>query len=211
MHTDVFLVRHGESLSNVEGRLCGIPPGPGLTERGRQQAEAAARRLLGRGVRPSRIVSSPLARAIQSAEPLARATGLKVELHDALREVTFGAWEGMRTDDLWADEGFRAWCLDPERVTPPGGERLSEVAWRVGGLTRRLAAMGGPGAIVGYSHMHPLIGLVLDGRGHGFLDQDLYSVPNAAIVHVRFEDGILRFVSLDPLAAEAGGEIGLAL
>ena len=132
MLTDVFLVRHAESASNVEGRLCGIPPGHGLTARGRAQAEAAARQLLGRGVRPGRIVASHLLRAIETAQPLARATGLRVEVDEDLREVRFGAWAGLSSAQLAGDAGFRAWCADPDSCPPPSGERMSEVAWRVG-------------------------------------------------------------------------------
>ena len=211
MHTDVFLVRHGESYSNVEGRLCALPPGPGLTDRGRLQAEAAARQLIGRGVRPARIVSSPLRRALETAEPLARATGLAIEVHDDLREITFGNWEGRTMDDIGALGEFRSWCLDPENCPPPGGETLSDVAGRVSRCMRRLAALGAPGAIVGFSHMHPLIALMLEGRSQPFLGGGLSIVPNAAIVHVRVEQGDLRFVSLDPTAADASGDLGLAL
>jgi probable phosphoglycerate mutase len=208
--TDILLVRHGESESNVEGRLCGVPPGPGLTAHGRRQAAAVARQLLGRGVRPGRIVASPLQRALETAQPFARATGLHIEVADELREVTFGAWEGLRVAQLAAEPDFRAWCLDPERCPPPAGERLSDVGLRVGRLVRRLAALGAPGAVVGFSHMHPLIGAMLEGRGRDFAGE-MAVVPNAAIVHLQVENGVLRFVSLDPTASGVGDAPAVAL
>lgn len=80
MLTEILLVRHGQSHSNVEGYFRAVPPGPGLTARGRLQAEAACERLLGFGVRPVRIVSSPLLRAMETAAPLCAALRLEAEV-----------------------------------------------------------------------------------------------------------------------------------
>ena len=211
MQTNVFLVRHGESHSNVQGRLCSIPPGPGLTERGRLQAEAAASRLLDRGIKPALIVSSPLARARETAAALAVATGLPVQVEAALTEVRFGAWEGRRIEELRPYAQFRAWNVDPERYRPPGGERLSEVGARVCGLLLDLASQHPGGTIVGFSHMHPLITLALQARRQTYLDHGLLYLPNATIVHARVEGGALRLVGIDPLAAAADSEPAVGL
>ena len=200
MKTDVYLIRHGESFGNVEGRLCGNPPGPGLTERGRSQAQAVARHLLARGVRPAIIASSPLLRVIETAAPLLLVTGRRLVLADPLREVRFGAWEGLRQEDVPDSGHLRAWYLDPERFPPPGGERLSAVAARVVGELGRLSLRQPGGAIVAFSHMHPLVALTLVARGQPFVDHGMYYLPNAAIVHVRFEDGHAEFISIDPQA-----------
>ena len=211
MQTDVFLVRHGESYGNVQGRLCAVPPGPGLTERGRLQAEAASARLIDAGIWPTLIVSSPLARALETASPLSVITGLPVQVEAGLAETRFGSWEGHRAEELRASPYFRSWNVDPERYPPPGGERLSAVGARVCSLLLELAARDPGGTIVGFSHMHPLIGLALQARGLPYLDHGLLYLPNATIVHVRVEQGALRLVSIDAMAATADGEPAVGL
>jgi probable phosphoglycerate mutase len=209
MHTDLILVRHGQSQSNVEGRFCAVPPGPGLTQRGRLQAAAATRCLLQAGVRPSLIVSSPLARARETARPLEEATGLTAEVSWALREVDFGPWEGMRFEELSSFDQFRSWCVDPEAFPPPGGERLSDVADRVLGLFGQLGSQHPSGTIVGFSHMHPLVALLIASQGRSLGGHGGLHLPNATIVHARIEDGVLRFISLDTTPADAGEAIAL--
>src|SRR5262245_52225028 len=91
----MFLLRHGESEFNRHfaqtGRDPGIRDAP-LTERGAGQAEAAARHFLhmknnpGRMKAPVRILSSPYTRALQTAEPIARALGLSIQVSPLLGE-----------------------------------------------------------------------------------------------------------------------------
>ena len=211
MATDVFLVRHGESFSNLEIRFCGVAPGPGLTPRGYRQAQAAARRIMDRGVRPAVIGTSPLWRAKETATVLALATGRRVKTIGALHEVRFGAWEGLSVQEIADERALGRWYLDPERCPPPGGERLSEVAARVTTALARLAERSGGGAVVAFSHMHALVALVLTARRRPFVDHGLYYLPNAAIVHARLAEGGWSFVSLDPLAADAESGEALAL
>ncbi len=211
MHTDIFLVRHGQSYGNVQGRLCAVPPGPGLTQRGRLQAEAATNRLLEQGVCPSLIISSPLARALETARPLAEATGLEVQVRWALREVDFGPWEGKCFEELSSLEQFRSWCVDPEQFPPPGGERLSDVADRVLGLLRQMGGQFPGETIVGFSHMHPLVALLMASQGRSLGDHGVLHLPNATIVHARFEDDLLSFVRLDTEPSGADDASAIAL
>ena len=90
--TRVLLIRHGQSLGNAERRFGGHSPTP-LSELGRAQAEATARALRDEGV--SAIYSSDLLRAVETAGPLARETGLEVRSTDAFRERSVGRMEGL--------------------------------------------------------------------------------------------------------------------
>lgn len=88
----LIVVRHGES----EGNAAGIVQGSldfGLTELGLRQAEATAERL--RREKVARVLSSPLKRALQTAEALALGTGLEVEAEEGLREYDIGAVSGL--------------------------------------------------------------------------------------------------------------------
>ena len=94
--TRVLLVRHGQSQGNAEGRFGGHTATP-LSARGRRQAEAAARTLLEEQV--TAIYSSDLSRAVETAMPLARLTGLDVEQSEAFRERSVGVMEGLTFEE----------------------------------------------------------------------------------------------------------------
>src|SRR5918912_1957565 len=94
--TRILLVRHGQSQGNAERRFGGHSPTP-LSELGFRQAEATARALAVENV--TAIYSSDLLRAVQTAEPLARAAGLRVEETDAFRERSVGLMEGLTFEE----------------------------------------------------------------------------------------------------------------
>jgi broad specificity phosphatase PhoE len=96
MKTCVLLIRHGQSLGNAEGRFGGHTSTP-LSVRGRRQAEATARAISSEQF--SAIYSSDLPRAIETAMPLARLTGLEVHLTDAFRERSVGVMEGLTFEE----------------------------------------------------------------------------------------------------------------
>lgn len=94
--TKLFLVRHGQSAGNAEGRFGGHGPTP-LSELGRAQAELAADALAREGV--TAIFSSDLDRAVQTAEPLARRLDLPIYATKAFRERHVGVLEGLTFDE----------------------------------------------------------------------------------------------------------------
>ena len=89
--THVLLVRHGQSEGNAERRFGGHTATP-LSSRGRHQAQATAEALASEPL--SAIYSSDLARAMQTAAPLAKLSGLRVEASEAFRERSVGVMEG---------------------------------------------------------------------------------------------------------------------
>ncbi len=208
MQTELFLVRHGESISNVEGRFSATPPGPGLTERGRMQAQAACRRILQDVRRPHRIVSSPMRRALETAQPLCLETGLGPELCTALTETAFGAWDGRLAAELRGLSQYDGWCTDPERFPPPGGESLSQVGFRVGNCLRGIAEECPGQTLVAFTHMHPLVSFLQHAAGQPY--GRVSWLPNAAVVRARWNGQEFEFVGLDLQAAHAGSEEGYA-
>ncbi len=122
----VYLARHGETDWNRAGRYQGRRES-NLTELGLRQAGALAGALRPAGV--ARIVSSPLTRCVETAAPLAAATGLRVETDARLVEIAHGTWEGRLRDEIERDDGarLRAWRDAPECVAFPGGESLDAV------------------------------------------------------------------------------------
>lgn len=94
--THLYLIRHGQSAGNAEGRFGGHGPTP-LSELGLQQAEKTAKALAKEGV--SVIYSSDLHRAVQTAEPLAKLLNLPINKSDAFRERHVGVLEGLTFDE----------------------------------------------------------------------------------------------------------------
>jgi probable phosphoglycerate mutase len=94
--THVVIIRHGQSQGNAEGRFGGHTDTP-LSPRGRRQAEATAKALAAEKF--DAIYSSDLPRAIETATPLARLTGARLEITDALRERSVGVMEGLTFEE----------------------------------------------------------------------------------------------------------------
>jgi probable phosphoglycerate mutase len=133
------LLRHGQTIWNVERRFQGHTDIP-LDETGKAQAERAGRLLA--ALRPDVIVSSDLARAVATAQPLAKLTGLVVTLDKDLRERSGGKWEGL------SDEEIRErYPKEREAWEPPDGERAPAVAERVAAAFQRAAMSIPPGGL----------------------------------------------------------------
>ncbi len=122
----LILTRHGEAAPSdiMLGGQLDVP----LTPDGRHEAEALARRLA--DVRIDRIISSPMLRALETAQTVA--TGRRVEVDERLRELDYGRWEGLVYDEIEArDPDLRArWDHDPGSTHSPGGESGEDVAAR---------------------------------------------------------------------------------
>ena len=94
--THVVIIRHGQSQGNAEGRFGGHTDTP-LSPRGRRQAQATAKALASEKF--DAIYSSDLPRAIETASPLAKLTGVSLETTDALRERSVGVMEGLTFEE----------------------------------------------------------------------------------------------------------------
>ncbi|WP_240197696.1 bifunctional RNase H/acid phosphatase [Nonomuraea lactucae] len=154
--TSLLLLRHGETPLSVERRFSGLGDAE-LTANGLAQASAAARRLSREPYQLDVIVSSPLKRARQTAETVARSTGLQVEVDEDLREADFGAWEGHTFTEIqrrWPAE-LEAWLADPQ-VAPPGGESFAVVARRVQRAEARLVERYEGRTVLVVSHVTPI-------------------------------------------------------
>lgn len=128
--TLLLLVRHGESAGNVDP---GLRRGadPALTDRGRDQADRAAAALRGAGL--AAIYCSPLRRARETADAVARVAGLAVQVVDGFAEVDMGSLsDSVGEEDRARREAiFAAWLAGDRSRSFPGGEDFSAVARRV--------------------------------------------------------------------------------
>lgn len=145
----LLLARHGQTGLNAEGRLAGRLDVP-LTELGGMQARSLAAAISARGT-PSRVVSSPLRRATQTASEL----GMPVEVDDRWIELDYGTYDGARPDEV-PPVVWDAWRRDTA-FAPPGGESLRAVGERVRAACDELARRSGPDEVVAvFSHVSPI-------------------------------------------------------
>jgi len=134
----LILVRHGETEENVAGIAQGWNHGK-LSDLGQRQVRKLADRIA--GMKPNALFSSPLGRAMATAQAIANATGLEIRTLDTLREVCLGSWEGrdyreIRRDDA---ENYVRWRDDPESACP-GGESHNDVRRRMEEAFQAIAA-----------------------------------------------------------------------
>jgi probable phosphoglycerate mutase len=147
--TTLLLIRHGEN--NLVGkRLPGRIPGVHLNERGLKQAEALVPALQKAPLKA--IYSSPLERARETAEPLAIALGLEVQLVPDLADVDPGQWTG-RT--LKSVQRLKAWKVvqgQPSTFRFPGGETFVEAQARAVEALNAIAARHPEDLVACFTH-----------------------------------------------------------
>jgi broad specificity phosphatase PhoE len=149
--TRVLLVRHGQSQGNAERRFGGHSPTP-LSELGRRQAVATGAALASEGV--TALYSSDLLRAVQTAEPLARVTGLEIRRTAALRERSVGLMEGLTFEEAaeaHPEEYAALLRRDFERVLV-GGESYRQLLDRAAAELDRAVEANRGGTIALFSH-----------------------------------------------------------
>ncbi len=125
----LWLVRHGETNWNVEGRFQGSSDQP-LNERGEQQAASLASHL--ENMTFAGIYCSDLIRVQRTAELALNGNNESVVLDARLQEFDFGSWEGLNWEEIkkTSADDLELWVEDREQ-NPHGGERLSDVVGRV--------------------------------------------------------------------------------
>jgi len=119
--TRLLLVRHGATQLTAEDRFSGAV-GVDLSDEGRAQVRALARRLSGEKI--SAVYCSPLSRTVETASILAEPHGLPLVRNDGLREISHGRWEGLTRPEVerrFPDE-YAAWESDPFTFAPEDGE-----------------------------------------------------------------------------------------
>ena len=97
--TELYLIRHGESVANVTPIIGGMRGDTGLTDRGRDQARLLEKRLREEDLRADQLYSSTLPRAMETAEYVARALDLPVQPDDELHELRPGEADGLTVDE----------------------------------------------------------------------------------------------------------------
>jgi broad specificity phosphatase PhoE len=147
----IVLLRHAEA--DQKGRFCGHSD-PSLSFQGRSMLRAIVQGLVHMAISPSSIWCSDLRRAQETAAPIANHYGLSCTLSSRLREMNFGAWEGLSWSEVerqYPDDA-RAWVERFPQHRPPGGESFLELRTRVVNELEALAKISRNGTTLVVTH-----------------------------------------------------------
>ncbi len=121
----VYFVRHGQTVWNVENKICGATD-IALTELGHQQAIETGKMLLEQGIQADEILYSPLIRAAETARHISEITGIPRRMEPRLKEQNYGKWESTARDGLAFKKAKEDFCCRYE-----GGESMLQLAQRI--------------------------------------------------------------------------------
>ena len=147
----IYFLRHGETTASRNGGYCGTLD-PNLTPAGHRMAEAFADAY--KSLPWVAVFSSPLRRAVATAKPLCEAAGIRMQLHDGLKEIAFGQWEGKTPEEVnreFHDDHVR-WLTDPGWNAPTGGQKGIDVARRSSRVLEQIENTYTTGNVLVVSH-----------------------------------------------------------
>lgn len=169
--------------------LAGRLPGVHLNEQGRSEAARVAERLKQFPIKS--IFSSPMERCRETAEPLARAMNLPVQIHEAFTEVDFGEWQGAEMKSLAEDPHWKHWNHFRTGHVLPGGETMVQIQWRFASELIRLKNEHHDEHVAIFSHGDPIRAGLCYWLG----------MPLDFLTRLRVDPGSINIVSVDDRTA----------
>lgn len=121
----LYFIRHGQSVWNVENKICGATD-IALTEQGHAQAVETGKKFIEQGLQADMILYSPLVRAAETARHISEMTGIPMREEERLREQNFGKYEGTARDGAEFREAKKQFVCRYE-----GGESMLHLAQRI--------------------------------------------------------------------------------
>lgn len=192
--TRFLLIRHA-TIDSSGKALAGRTSGVHLNERGRRQAQALAGRLA--GIPIEAIYSSPLDRAVQTAEPLAALLGLTVGISEEVNEIAFGRWTNRSFDELSLDASFQRFNAFRSTASAPGGEFMLQAQTRMVLALEELRSRHREGIVAVVSHGDPIKAAVAFYAG---IPLDLFQrieISLASVSVVEIDDNSVRILSIN--------------
>ena len=202
--TRLYLIRHGESLSNVEGTFTGQLDIP-LSEAGREQARCTAAFL--QDVPLEAVYTSDLSRAYETGCIIAQTHSLMAVPTTHLREVHGGLWQGKKYADLEAEfpESYGIWRRQIGLAVPPEGEPVARLQQRVLAFVQSVVCTHPDGCVALATHATPI--RVLECLWRGLPLEEMHTVPwvsNASVTIAECDGtGNFRIIQRD-LSAHLG-------
>lgn len=193
MVTDLYLIRHGEAVSNVEPIIAGIRGDRGLTDRGHQQAALLERRLRAERLGADVLYVSTLRRALDTGAYVARALQLPALEVDDLHELRPGDADGLTIEQWRARADREVPPSDPFQPFSPGGESWATFLVRAEAALNSLVARHDNQTVVAVCHAGVLeASFHLAFRQAASAPRVAFAPLNASITHWRHQRGTPR-------------------
>jgi probable phosphomutase (TIGR03848 family) len=192
--TDLLLIRHATN-DWVGDRLAGWTPGVRLNVQGRNQAAALAKRLAAWPL--SAVYSSPLERAVETAQAVADQHSLEVVIEEGVGESRYGDWTGQSIKELAKAPEWLQVQFTPGLARFPNGESLGEMQARAVAAVERLRRLHPSGVMVVFSHADVIKAVAAYYAGMPF---DLFQrlvIDTASVTWIRFTSHGPRLLRLN--------------
>ncbi|MFJ6484926.1 MULTISPECIES: bifunctional RNase H/acid phosphatase [unclassified Streptomyces] len=186
------LLRHGETALTPQKRFSGSGGSdPELSPAGLRQAAAVAEALAVRGTIQN-VISSPLRRCRETAQAVADRLGLTVTVEEGLREVDFGAWEGLTFAEVQQrfPDDLQAWLDSPKAAPTGGGESFMSATRRISATRDRLLSAHAGRTVLLVTHVTPvkiLVRLALGAPPEALFRMELSAASLSAVAY--YADG----------------------
>jgi broad specificity phosphatase PhoE len=197
MHTDLFMVRNGATEWSRERRVAGRRD-LALSAEGQAQAAELGERLL--GIELAEVLTSPVLRAVETAERIARPHGLEVARDPRLTDFAAGTWEGMKHSEVSGSADYKRFLQNPLAEAIPGGEKLTDARDRLVSSVNQALVDNELGAnIIIVSHAGPLRVLLAHYLGMDLANYHRLRLSPASISILRFDSevGIPRLLAVN--------------
>jgi probable phosphoglycerate mutase len=162
--TTILFVRHGQTPTTgqvLPGRAAGLH----LADKGKEQAQRAADRIVAGGAKVTALYVSPLERTRETAAPIAKALGLRAKVNKGLIECDFGEWTGRKLKDLMKLPEWKTVQTFPSGFRFPGGESFTEMQTRITDAVARICKDHPGETVVAVSHADPIKAAVAHAMG----------------------------------------------
>lgn len=176
----VYFVRHGQTVWNVENKICGATDIE-LTELGHQQAIETGKKILEQGIKADEILYSPLVRAAETARHISEMTGIPARVEPRLVEQCFGKWESTPRDGVEFKKAKEQFCARNE-----GGESMLQLAQRIYNLLDDIKAQSSKKTYILVAHNG--ISRVLHSYFYEMTNEEYaaFGVKNCAVLKYEF-------------------------
>ena len=141
-----YFVRHGQTVWNVENKICGATD-IALTEQGHEQAIETGKKILAEGIQADEILYSPLQRAADTAKHISEITGIPARVEPRLKEQNFGKWESTPRNGVDFKLAKQSFVCSYE-----SGESMLRLAQRIYNLLDEIKAQSGEKTYILVAH-----------------------------------------------------------
>lgn len=153
MSLTLYLLRHGQTPFSRDNIFCGAGLDPELTADGQEMARRFAA-VYAPALPWAAVYCSPLTRTRQTAAPICAALGIEPNVREELKEIAYGAWEGLPLDRIAGEyhDDYLRWTADPAWNAPTGGESAVTIAGRAMRVVEEIKGRHGSGNVLVVSH-----------------------------------------------------------